>query len=96
MKFLKLLLVSMALGHVGRPFFLTENADKLVAVSFMIWLVMTAVVETEKEKPIHPTTARLLRPLRHKYVMPAAMLYTTSWVYAHTTLSRFVIDILGG
>lgn len=95
-KLLKLLLVSMALGHVGRPFFLTENADKVVAVTFMVFLVMTAVREAEKVKPIHPTTARLLKPLRHKYVMPAAMIYTASWVYAHTTLSRFVIDILRG
>ncbi len=96
MKFLKLLLVSMALGHIARPFLLTENADKLAAVCLMIWLVMTAVREAEKHAPIHPTTARLLSPLRHKYVMPAAMLYSISWVYAHTTLSRFVVDILRG
>ncbi|MCR4296425.1 MAG: hypothetical protein NUW21_12885 [Elusimicrobia bacterium] len=96
MKFIKLLLVSMALGHAARPFFLTENATKVAVVCIMIWFVMTAVREAEKEKPIHPATARLLSPLRHKYVMPAASIYGMSWVYAHTTLSRFLVDILRG
>lgn len=86
----------MALGHVGRPFFLSENADKVAVVCLMILLIMTAVREAEKQAPIHPTTNRLLAPLRHRFVMPAAMLYAMSWVYAHTTLSRFVLDILRG
>ena len=96
MRFLKLLLVSMALGHIARPFLLTENADKVAVVCLMILLIMTAVRETEKQAPIHPTTARLLSPLRHRFVMPAAMLYSMSWLYARTTLSRFVVDILRG
>lgn len=96
MKLLKLLLISMALGHAARPWLLTENADKLVVVCAMIWFVMTAVREAEKEKPIHPTTARLLKPLRHRYVVPVAIVYSMSWVYAHTTLSRFLVDLLRG
>lgn len=95
-RFVKLLLVSMALGHIARPFLLSENGDKVAVVCLMIWLVMTAVLETEKEKPIHPTTARLLKPLRHRYVMPAVMLYAMSWVYARTALSQYVVDILRG
>lgn len=96
MKFIKLLLLSMALGHIARPFLLSENADKLAAVCLGIWLVMTAVLRTEKQAPIHHTTARLLKPLRHPYVMPAVIIYSMSWVYARTTLSQFVADLLRG
>lgn len=93
---LKVLLVSMALGHVARPLLLTEEADKIAVVCLMILLIMTAVRETEKQAPIHPATARLLSPLRHRFVIPAAMLYAMSWVYARTTLSGFVVDLLRG
>lgn len=99
MKFIKpllLLLASMALGHLARPLLLTEGADKVAVVGLMILLVMTAVRDTEKHEPIHPRTRRLLAPLRHKLVFPVAMIYVASWVYARTTLSRFVVDILKG
>lgn len=101
MKFIKpllkpflLLLASMALGHAARPLLLTEEADKLAAVCLMILLVMTVVRETEKHEPIHPRTKWLLAPLRHKLVFPVAMIYGASWVYARTTLSGFVADLL--
>lgn len=101
MKFIKpllkpflLLLASMALGHVARPLLVTEEADKLAVVGLMMLLVMTAVREAEKHAPIHPRTQRLLAPLRHKLVFPAVMIYGASWVYARTTLSGFVADLL--
>lgn len=89
-----LILASMALGHVFRPLLLTEEAGKLAFVFLMILLVMTAVREAEKHEPIHPRTRWLLTPLRHKLVFPVAMIYGASWVYAHTTLSGFVADLL--
>lgn len=65
----------------------------MAVVSLMIVLVMTAVREAEKRAPIHPRTKRLLSPFRRWTVLPAVMLYLISWVYARTTLSRFVVDI---
>lgn len=97
MKILKpvlLILTSMALGHLARPLLLSEGAGQAAAVVLMILLVMTAVRETEKHAPIHPRTQWLLTPLRHRLVFPAAMIYLASWVYARTTLSGFVADLL--
>lgn len=92
----KLLVVSMALGHIARPFLLAEEGDQVAFVCLMILLVMTAVRSQEKHAPLHPATARLLSPLRHRYVLPAAMLYGVSWLYARTALSQYVVDILRG
>lgn len=74
MNIFKLILVSIVLGHAARPLFLAEEADKLAVVGLMILLVMTAVRDTEKEKPLHPGTKWLLKPLRHKLVFPVCMI----------------------
>lgn len=95
-RFVKLLLVSMALGHIARPFLLTEEASQVAFVCLMIWIVMAAVRNQEKHAPLHPATARLLSPLRHRHVLPAVMLYAMSWLYARTALSRYVVDVLRG
>ena len=94
MRFLLLFAVAMVLGHIVRPLLISEEAQQLAVVSFMILAVMIAVEEQEKHAPLQPKTKRLLSPFRHWSVIPALLLYLISWLYAQKTPGRFIADIL--
>lgn len=94
MNFLKMILASLAFGLVARPYLDDEKATALAVTGVFVMLILSAVHETEKTGPISPLTKKFLSPFENRYVFLALQIYTFGWMFAHTTVSQFVRDLL--
>ena len=93
MNFLRILAASLLIGIAARPHFLSEEAQQAAVVCLFVMIVVRAVERTERHHPINPTTAKLLAPLRRKFVYAAIQLYACSWFFAHIAFGRLAADL---
>lgn len=94
MNFLKMILASLAFGLIARPYLDDEKATALAVTGVFVMLIRQAVQAAEKTGPISPWTKKFLSPVENKYVFLALQIYSFGWMFAHTTFSQFVRDLL--